>query len=359
MRKVRVGVIGAGVWAIGNHIPILKARDDVELVGVNRMGEQQLQAVKEKFGFQYASLDYREILARELDAVIVSSPAKFHHEQTKAALESGAHVLTEKPFTVSAADAWDLVATAKAKDRHLLVSFGYNYKPMVREAKRLMEDGGIGSIEYMTVRMASGIRELLRTGQYPSHVAVPGFPSEYATWAKPDTSGGGYAPGQLSHAMGVALWLSGLRVAEAFAWMSNGGTEVDMYDAIALKYEGGAIGTLSGGASPSDWGRDQLDVRIYGSEGQLIIDVERAFVSRFHGKGKEVRLPLDGSEGAYECTGPPNTLIDLALGKTVENCAPGELGARTVEPVEAAEKSARTGRAERTRERAEGVTPAR
>jgi hypothetical protein len=59
-----------------------------------------------------------------------------------------------------------------------------------------------------------------------------------------------------------------------------------------------------------------------------------------------VRLPLDGSEGGYECTGPPNTLIDLALGKPVENCAPGELGARSVEPIEAAEKSARSGRAE-------------
>jgi predicted dehydrogenase len=141
--------------------------------------------------------------------------------------------------------------------------------------------------------------------------------------------------------------------------MSNGGAEVDMYDAITLKYEGGAIGTLSGGASPADWGRDQLEVRIYGSEGQLIVDVERAFVSRFNGKGKEVRLPLDGSEGAYDCIGPPNALIDLALGKKVENCAPGELGARTVEPVEAAEKSARSGRAERTRERFEEITPAR
>jgi predicted dehydrogenase len=239
------------------------------------------------------------------------------------------------------------------------VSFGYNYKPMVREAKRLMEDGGIGRIEYMTVRMASGIRELLRSGQYPSHVAVPGFPSEYATWAKAEMSGGGYAPGQLSHAMGLALWLSGLRVAEAFAWMSNGGAEVDMYDAITLKYDGGAIGTLSGGASPADWGRDQLDVRIYGSEGQLIIDVERAFVSRFNGREKEVRLPLDGSEGAYECTGPPNTLVDLALGKDVENSTPGELGARTVEPVEAAEKSVLSGRAERTHERFEQVRPAR
>jgi predicted dehydrogenase len=159
--------------------------------------------------------------------------------------------------------------------------------------------------------------------------------------------------------MGLALWLSGLRVAEAFAWMGNGGAEVDMYDAITLKYEGGAIGTLSGGASPADWGRDQLDVRIYGTEGQLIIDVERAFVSRFHGKGKEVRLPLDGSEGGYECTGPPNTLIDLTLGKNVENCAPGELGARTVEPVEAAEKSARSGRAERAASRSGEATPAR
>jgi hypothetical protein len=48
----------------------------------------------------------------------------------------------------------------------------------------------------------------------------------------------------------------------------------------------------------------------------------------------------------YNCAGPPNTLIDLALGEDVDNCSPGELGARAVEITEAAYRSVASGRLE-------------
>ena len=54
----------------------------------------------------------------------------------------GAHVLVEKPVTIEPAHAWDLVETADRKERHLLISFGWNYRPMVRKAKELMDARG-------------------------------------------------------------------------------------------------------------------------------------------------------------------------------------------------------------------------
>ncbi len=51
-RKLGVGFLGAGWWATANHIPVLKAREDVTLVGVCRLGKPELEKVKTAFGFQ-------------------------------------------------------------------------------------------------------------------------------------------------------------------------------------------------------------------------------------------------------------------------------------------------------------------
>ena len=158
--KVRVGVIGAGSWAVSNHMPVLAARDDVELVSVVRKGPEALRYVQERFGFAHASEDYRDALEQGLDAVVVAGPSGFHHEHAKAALEAGANVLCEKPVTIEPADAWDLHETAERLGRHLVISFGWNYGPLGIEAKRIMvSEGGVGALEHVMVQMASGTRE--------------------------------------------------------------------------------------------------------------------------------------------------------------------------------------------------------
>ncbi len=53
--KLRVGVVGAGWWAVANHMPILKARSDVELVAVCRLGLAELRKVQAAFGIPYGT----------------------------------------------------------------------------------------------------------------------------------------------------------------------------------------------------------------------------------------------------------------------------------------------------------------
>ena len=53
MSKAKIGVIGAGWWATEFHIPDLKKRDDVELVSVCKLEQDQLDFVKNKFGFNF------------------------------------------------------------------------------------------------------------------------------------------------------------------------------------------------------------------------------------------------------------------------------------------------------------------
>ena len=101
MKKIKLGFIGAGWWATSNHMPILVDREDVIFDSVCRLGETELNQVKEKFGFQFATENYHELLDRELDGVIVSSPHTLHFEHSKAALLRGINVLCEKPMTTS------------------------------------------------------------------------------------------------------------------------------------------------------------------------------------------------------------------------------------------------------------------
>lgn len=344
-RKLRAGVIGAGSWAVASHIPNLVRRSDaVELVGVSRIGQKLLESIAEQWSFSVASEDYRDVLAQDLDICIVSSPTAFHHEHARAALKSGAHVLVEKPVTIDAADAWDLVETAERNNRHLLCAFGWNYRPLLRQAKSLVDERGVGTIEAMAIRMASYTRELLsNTGAYPK--AAPDAIPEQKTWTDPRISGGGYGQAQLSHALGLALWLTGLRGEEVAARLSAPlEAPVELHVGAAIRYEGGAVGTLSGSSSHTNVGvsENELDIRVIGSDGQFALDIEAgsAWLGRRDG---ETRIDLGHEAGLYDCDGPVDALVDLALGLPVENCTPGELGARTVEILDALYRSAETG----------------
>lgn len=348
MSRLRLGVIGAGSWAISSHLPNFARSDEVEPVAVARHGRELLDKVARDFGFGVASEDYRDVLAAGVDICLVASPTGLHHEHAKAAMEAGAHVLVEKPFTIDPADAWDLVETGRRLDRHIVIAFGWNHRPMVRDFKALLrEHGGIGEVEQVAIHMASVTRELLtNTGAYPD--AAPESIPEQRTWTDPALSGGGYGQAQLSHALGLAQYLMDLRGEAAFALMAD--PPVELHDAITLRFEGGAIGTLAGGSCHVGAGdnKHQLEVRAIGSAGQLHVDVWRELAWLWRDGGAvDVRLPVSAGDGAYDCDGPPRVLIDLAQGRDVENPSPGELGARTVELLDAAYRSAQSGRLER------------
>ena len=277
--------------------------------------------------------------------MVVASPSALHHEHVKAALQAGAHVLCEKPMTIAPADAWDLVQTAEACNRELLMSFGWDYMPIVRKAKALIDEHGIGELEHLTIHMSSATRELLsNTGTYPD--ASPETTPDPATWTNPAVSGGGYGQAQLSHALGLALKLCPDRVAAAFSFTSAPlDASVELHVAASLRFDGGAVGVLSGGSNHvgASGNKHELEVRAIGSEGQLIVDVHRDFVWLFRPDGVDVRLDLEAGAGDYVFSGPSDALVDAALGDTTANQAPGELGARTVEALDLIYRSASSG----------------
>jgi predicted dehydrogenase len=366
-RPLRLGVIGAGAWALASHLPNLaRRREEVDFVAVNRRDPEALSTVREMFGFQYASTEYQDVLTHDIDICVISSPVAFHHEQGMAALAAGAHVLIEKPFTVTPAQAWELTREAKRRDRHLVVALGNNYLPLSLEARKLLtDDGGIGRIEELSVVMSSTTREAFGLGPMPefsagsadrgfvatretAHQADPLFQSQDATLRDPAVAAGGYAQVQLSHALGLALWLTELRGHEVFAFMAPRGEAIEFHDAISVRYRGGAVGTVSGGSHHlgANQNKHAVEIRAIGARGQIHVDLERELVWRYRPPDEDARIPLSEGDGRYTCEGPIDALVDLALGRAVTNNSPGELAARTVEILDAAYRSADSGAVE-------------
>lgn len=133
-KELRLGVIGAGSWAVAALLPALSPRsDEVELVGVCGSNLETLAQIRDQFGFQMSSPDGREVLVQEVDITLVSSPPGLHHRQATAKRRPGAIVLKEKPMIITREKARDIVREAAKNPRKLLFSFVWTCMGAVRE----------------------------------------------------------------------------------------------------------------------------------------------------------------------------------------------------------------------------------
>ncbi len=344
-RKARVGVIGAGWWAAANHLPVLKANDDCEIVAVNRLGRVELAEVQGRFEAPQGFEDYRVMLDQvPMDGVVISSPHVLHYEHAVASLARGCHVLVEKPLTTTAADARDLMAKADAAGRQVIVPTGWNFKSWTDEARALVAAGEIGRIEHIVLQMASALEDLF-AGQPMKETEGQMFRPPPSTWADPRRAGG-YGWGQLVHALGLLFRIADLEPSRVFAAAGKSPTGVDYYDAAVVQFTNGATAAVSGAATVPKHRGFQIDLRIFGSEGMLVLDIERERLEVRRRDGRDTVVEMPSGSGAYECEKPLNTLVDICLGRQVENQSPGRVGMRAVEVLDALYRSAASGRLE-------------
>ncbi|MFN8623714.1 MAG: Gfo/Idh/MocA family oxidoreductase [Chloroflexota bacterium] len=346
--RLTLGVIGAGTWALAAHLPAFANRADVAPLIINRRDPARLAAAQARFGFARATTDWREVIDARPDLVVLTGPVGPRAEQARAALEMGAHVLAEKPFTRDPADAWALARLAEERGRTLMICYGWNEMGIVEAARRLLrEDGGIGTIEHVTAVMASGVRDLLTAGDaYPG--SAEESPPRLETWGDPQVSGGGYGQGQLTHGLGILFRLLDGRATDVMAFTNHpGGTAVELYDAIALRLEGGVTGTVSGAALPPrvHGYHHQMQVTVSGSIGQLQLDMDRPLLRRSTADGTDTIAAIPEEDLTWSFQRVVDRFVSLAKGEPgVENRSDGALGARVVEVLDAMARSAESGR---------------
>jgi predicted dehydrogenase len=345
VEKARIGVIGAGWWAAHNHMPALKANPDCEIVAVNRLGAEELQALQSKFEVPQAFEDYREMLDRvPMDGVVIASPHVLHYEHAIAALDKGCHLLVEKPLTTNAVEARDLIERAEAAGKQIVVPYGWNFKPWTTHARKLIAEGQIGRIEHVVLQMASGLDDLF-AGEPMKETESHMFRPLASTWSDPRRAGG-YGWGQLVHALGLLFRIADLKPASVFALTGQSPTGADYYDAAAVRFANGATASLSGAATVPKHRGFQIDLRIFGSEGMLLLDIERERLEARRRDGQDTIVSIAPGDGAYACEQPLHTLVDICLGRPTENPSPGFVGMRAVEVLDALYRSAASGRLE-------------
>jgi predicted dehydrogenase len=343
-RRLRYGVIGAGAWATFAHIPGFLRRPEVEPWIVNRRDPDQLAVLQRQFGFAHATGDWREVIAARPDIVSLAGPVAQRAEQAMAALEAGIHVLAEKPFTVAPGDAWAIDRLARERGLHVVLCYAWNEMGIVEHARRLIEGpDGIGDIEHVSVEMSTIVRDLLTAGTtYLGDAPVP--PPRLDTWADPALSGGGYGQGQLTHALGLVMRLLPARATEVAAFTHGPGANVELHDALVIRLDGGAIASVGGASLPlgTFGNRHQLAIRVTGSRGQVVLEMDPPRVARSTG-GTDVVVSLSDEDIRWSFDRVTDRLVDLVLGRTTHNPSPAELGARVVEILDGMYRSAASG----------------
>lgn len=351
MKKIQIGVIGAGWWATAAHIPAVKSHSSADLVAVQSREKVKADRIARHFRAKYACTGVDELLAiKELDAVIISSTPNVHHAQAKAALERGLHVLVEKPMTFTVAEARELVELATQKKLQLVISCPWHFTAHATESRRLIQAGALGEIKMISVLMTNPIDNLLRgINTTPTH----GMNNVYVeprigSYNDPAVAGGGQIYCQVCHAAAYLTFLTGLRPAEVYARFDRDGSPNDIYDALALTLENGALVTLaSTGATPLS--ERNFEVRVFGSAAILQLELWRGTMALIDFANKRIDYPPLSKSGIYPEQAPAANFIEAILGNA-PNGSPGELGLAAMEVIEAACESAQTNRCEKIRD---------
>ena len=146
-RAVIIGHTGQGNYGHGMDVCFSK-RDDVEVVAVADPDEAGRTKAAQRAGAPRHYADYREMLKQEKPQLVSVAPrwSEQHHAMTLAALQAGAHVYSEKPFTVTLAEADELVDLAAKSNLKITVAHQMRLSPNVLHLKKLIDDGAIGQL---------------------------------------------------------------------------------------------------------------------------------------------------------------------------------------------------------------------
>jgi len=122
---------------------------ETTVVAVSDMREDRLRLVKSRYPSIETSTDYRSLLNNpRIDAIAISTPVHAHFDLALQALQSGKHVLVEKPMTASSQQALRLIDEAERRNLVLMVDHTFVYTGAVRKIKELVDSGRLGDIYY-------------------------------------------------------------------------------------------------------------------------------------------------------------------------------------------------------------------
>ena len=274
-QKLKMGMIGGGpdsfIGSIHRNAAALDGLIELKAGSFSSNYDKSLQLGKALYLPEsriYPS--FNEMFEKELqlpeeeriDFVCIVTPNHLHFEPTLKALESGFHVVLDKPMTLDLQEARELYAAIKESGLLFCLTHTYTGYPMVKQARQLIAQGELGEVRKVYVEYPQGW--LWKKFEDQQH--------KQAEWrTDPAKSGIGGCMGDIgTHAFNLAEYVSGLKVAKLCADLNIHieGRRLDDDAQILLKFENGATGMLAA-TQIATGAENNLRIRVYGEKAGL------------------------------------------------------------------------------------------
>ncbi|HEY3783021.1 MAG TPA: Gfo/Idh/MocA family oxidoreductase [Fimbriimonadaceae bacterium] len=272
-KKLRLGMVGGGVGAfigaVHRNAAWIDGCYDLVCGAFSSTAERSKESGADlRLNPSRVYGSYRELFEKEralpesekMQVVAIVTPNHVHFEPTKLALESGFHVVLDKPMTYSLTEAQELAKVIKATGKRFCLTHTYTGYPMVKEARQLIREGKIGRIRKIYVEYPQGWLSTF----------LEGSDQKQAAWrTDPARSGVAGCMGDIgTHAFNLAEYVSGLKVTKLCADINTyvEGRKLDDDGDVLLRFEDGASGTLFA-TQVAAGAENNVNIRVYGEKG--------------------------------------------------------------------------------------------
>jgi predicted dehydrogenase len=215
--EINFALVGAGNLAKWAHLPALQKITGAKLRAVHSGSGARGKSYAMRFGANYASSDFKEILNdSDIDAVIIATRHNQHAKQAIDALNAGKHVFIEKPMAITIEDCQEIYKAVQTSGKRLMVGFNRRFAPYYVQMKNHLK--GRTSPMVVSCRMNS-----------------PGIENGWAA----EKSQGGVVLGEGSHFVDLMFWLT---ESEPISVSAYGFNEHNI--AASIKFADGSIGNF-------------------------------------------------------------------------------------------------------------------
>jgi len=239
--KFKVVGINFDHMHMGDLLRQAKGNPNVEIVGVSDAQPERAIGVLKQIGVSESLFfpDYRKLMEQTKPDLAILCPATAEHaDWTEKIAPFGSHVLVEKPFAASLADADRMIAALKKTGRQLIINWPLRWYPSHVTAKRLVDEGVIG--EVLQVHYYDGnrgpLRHLADKVEIPENIANE---KKASSWWYKKSAGGGSLLDYLGYGTTLGTWyMNGRAPVEVTAMVdSPAGLEVDEHSITICRYD--------------------------------------------------------------------------------------------------------------------------